>query len=204
MTTTLAAKLDFVLKALSMSRGRLAAELGVDKSAAGRWVTGAALPSAHNMSQLTSLVAQRIPGFTSLDWERDVEGLAGVLGVSPRGKAPPTETAHPSLSIPLLAEAQAMARLRGQAYEGFYRSTRPFGQHPGVFLHDYTIIRFEPDGSLHMGMNALGVRVEGKVLLLHNQLFIVATEMTSAAFVFAIVNGVSSVQAGTLDGLIMY
>jgi transcriptional regulator with XRE-family HTH domain len=204
MTTQLAAKLDFVLKALSMSRGRLAAELGVDKSAAGRWVTGAATPSAHNMSQLTGLVAQRIPGFTSLDWERDLEGLAEALGVSPPGKSPPAETAHPSLTIPLLAEAQAMARLRGEAYEGFYRSTRPFGQHPGVFLHDYTILRLEADGSLHMAMNALGVRVEGKVLLLHNQLFIVATEMTSGAFVFAIVNGVSSVQAGVLDGLIMY
>ena len=39
-SSPLAPKLEFVLKALSMSRGRLAAQLGVDKSAVGRWVTG--------------------------------------------------------------------------------------------------------------------------------------------------------------------
>ena len=204
MTTTLAAKLDFVLKALSMSRGRLAAELGVDKSAAGRWVSGAASPSAHNMTQLTALVSQRAPGFTALDWERDLEGLAQVLGVSPPGAMRPGEAQRPSISIPLLEESQLMARLRGSAYEGFYRSTRPYAQQAGAFIHDYSMIRFDEDGSLRMWMNAAGVRIEGQVLLLQNQIFIVASEMTSGAFVFAILNGVSTVQAGVLDGILLF
>src|ERR1700761_1755079 len=145
MTTTLAAKLDFVLKALSMSRGHLAAELGVDKSAAGRWVSGAATPSAYNLSQLTTLVAQRVPGFTSLDWERDLDGLAEVLGVSPPGGARGTQAARLALNIPLLEESHATARLRGRAYEGFYRTTRPYAQHPEAFIHDYVMIRFDED-----------------------------------------------------------
>jgi transcriptional regulator with XRE-family HTH domain len=60
-------KLGLVLKALSMSRGQLAAQLGVDKSIVGRWATGAVQPSAHNLSRLTGLVAGRVDGFITLD-----------------------------------------------------------------------------------------------------------------------------------------
>jgi transcriptional regulator with XRE-family HTH domain len=204
MTTTLAVKLDFVLKALSMSRARLAAEMGVDKSAAGRWVSGTAAPSAHNLSQLTALVAQRAPGFTGLDWERDLDGLAEVLGVSPPGAPRKAEAELPTLSIPLLAESRVTAGRRGRAYEGFYRSTRPYAQRPGQFIHDYSMMRMEDDGAMSLAMDASGVRIEGQVLLLQNQLFIVAAEMTSGAFVFGTLNGVSTVQAGVLDGLILF
>jgi hypothetical protein len=39
-------KLELVLKALSTSRGRLAADLGVDKSIVGRWVSRTAISKA--------------------------------------------------------------------------------------------------------------------------------------------------------------
>ena len=54
-------KLDLILKALSMSRGRLAAELGVDKSLVGRWVSGVVHPSALNLENLTRLISGRCP-----------------------------------------------------------------------------------------------------------------------------------------------
>ena len=63
-------KLAFVLKALSISRGALAAGLGIDKSAVGRWVSGQVEPSAHNLARLSAYVAGRVPGFTALDGER--------------------------------------------------------------------------------------------------------------------------------------
>jgi transcriptional regulator with XRE-family HTH domain len=204
MTSPLAAKLDFVLKALSMSRGRLAAELGVDKSAVGRWVTGSAAPSAHNLTQLTALVAQRAPGFTGLDWERDLDGLAQAIGVASPTERKAASDAKPTLSLPLLDESLAMMRRRGSAYEGFYRTTRPYAQRTGEFIHDYIMLRTGEDGFLEMSMTAAGVLVKGQVMLLHNQLFAAAAEMTSGAFVFAILNGVSTVQAGMLDGLILF
>ena len=46
--------------------------------------------------------------------------------------------------------------------------------------------------------------MEGWVLLLQNQLFCLGGELTSGSFVFAILNGVSTVQAGLLDGLILF
>ena len=75
-------KIGLVLKALSTTRGQLASDLGVDKSVVGKWLTGAATPSAYNMSRLSQLIARSSPGFSNLDWERDLDGLTDVLGVS--------------------------------------------------------------------------------------------------------------------------
>ena len=77
MNDRFAKKLELVLKVLSMSRSRLAADLGVDKSVVGRWVSGAVQPSAHNLSLLSGLIAQHIPGFTTLDWDRGLPAFGG-------------------------------------------------------------------------------------------------------------------------------
>jgi len=95
MSESFAAKLDFVLKALSLSRGRVAAELGLNKSVVGRWITGAVKPAAGNLSRLSALVARRIPRFTSHDWNLDIKGLAALLGVERGGVA---RSNRPSLS----------------------------------------------------------------------------------------------------------
>ncbi|MBC8057886.1 MAG: helix-turn-helix transcriptional regulator, partial [Rhizobiales bacterium] len=98
-SVTFAQRLDLVLKALSMSRARLAADLGIDKSLAGRWVSGAVQPSAYNLERLTVLVAVRCPGFTMLDWDRDLDGLADRLGVVANG-APAAKPAAPRSTPP--------------------------------------------------------------------------------------------------------
>ena len=74
------ARLLLVLKALSISRGRLASELAVDKSVISRWLSGGQAPSGENLANLTALVASRRPGFTLLDWEAEPEDLAARLG----------------------------------------------------------------------------------------------------------------------------
>src|SRR5215218_7148123 len=89
------AKLDLALKALSMSRGRLAADLGVDKSLVGRWASGAVSPSEHSLSLLTQLIASKRPGFTMLDWDRELEALAGVFGVEVAAHAEAVAPAGP-------------------------------------------------------------------------------------------------------------
>ncbi|MGL4541733.1 MAG: helix-turn-helix domain-containing protein, partial [Polymorphobacter sp.] len=78
-------RLELILKALSLTRGRLAAELAVDKSLVGRWASGAVRPSAHNLQRLTQLIATRQPGFNLLDWDRDIDALAEKFGVAPPG-----------------------------------------------------------------------------------------------------------------------
>ncbi|MEJ0064838.1 MAG: helix-turn-helix transcriptional regulator [Caulobacteraceae bacterium] len=198
----MAPKLEFVLKVLSMSRGRLAAQLGVDKSAVGRWVTGTTVPSNHNLAQLTALVSARVEGFTSLDWDKDLDGLAEALGVARRpARAPDTGDGLPAA---LVEQSLLTTRLRGSAYAGIFRSTRPYAQHPGLFVHDAVMIRPTDGGHLEYQMSAAGVVVSGRVMLLQNQLFCFGGELTSGSFAFAILNGVSTVQAGALDGLLLY
>jgi TolB-like protein len=71
-----AQKLGVVLKAINLSRGRLAQTVGVDKSVVSRWASGAQAPSDHNMSLLTEAVARHRPGFERRDWDLDAEGFA--------------------------------------------------------------------------------------------------------------------------------
>jgi len=197
-------KLALVLKVLSMSRARLAADLCVDKSVIGRWVTGAGKPSAHNLARLSALVAEKVPGFTSLDWDRNSEGLAELFGVKP--VAPAEARASPlngALPIAFLDQILSATALRGSAYTGFFRSTRPYASNPGRYLHDHMMIRLDDSGLLRYNMGSGGVLVDGWILPLHNQLFAIGAEFTSGALVFGIFNGVNTIQAEVIDGLIL-
>ena len=53
------AKLALAMKLSSISRGRLAAELRVDKSVVARWLGGINAPNGHNLSSL-SVVSHRV------------------------------------------------------------------------------------------------------------------------------------------------
>jgi hypothetical protein len=205
MSVAFHTKLNFALKALSLSRGALAAELAVDKSLVGRWVNGTVRPSAHNLSRLSDLVAARHPGFTALDWERPIDSLAVLIGADPETAVGSTApNLAEMLPLPLLNHSRATTSLRAAAYEGFFRSTRPYAEKPGSFLHDHLMIRRRANGLLGYEMISASVKVEGWVLLLQNQLFVVGAELTSGAFAYAILNGVSTARAGRLDGLILY
>lgn len=199
MSEPFSEKLNLVLKAFSMSRGRLAADLAVDKSVVGRWVTGTVKPTAHNLSLLTALVARKLPGFTSLDWDRSLSALAELLGADPAsvpGLAPPA-----GLQFAVLDQVHATTTLRGAAYEGFFRSTRPFITMPGRFLHDHCMIRLDPAGLLRINMGTGGTFFTGWLMPLQNQLFCIAEDLTSGALFFCIMNGVATARADVMDGV---
>src|ERR1700678_1539131 len=99
MTEPFSEKLTLILKVLSMSRARLASELSLDKSVVARWASGATAPSGHNLAQLSTLMARWIPGFTALDWDRDMESLACLLGVA-RAPAAPSSAQPQGLPLP--------------------------------------------------------------------------------------------------------
>lgn len=201
MADSFSAKLALALKALSLSRGRLSADLGVDKSVVGRWVTGAVQPSDHNLLKLTALVAERAPGFTLLDWDLSLADFAQRLGVNPEVVSA-LEPA-PGLPLALIGQIQAATTLRGAAYEGFFRSTRPYLLQPGLFLHDYGMIRLDTNGLLSLRMGTGGHSADGWMLPLQNQLFSVVADVVSGALVFGIFNGVASAKAEVVDGLML-
>lgn len=204
------AKLELVLKALSMSRGRLAADLGVDKSLVGRWASGAVMPSQHNLSNLTQLLASKRPGFTMLDWDRDLESLAQQFGVEAPPRPAPVSgrdtaerrTEDLTLLAPLLDQARLATERRGKAYEGFWRTTRPSVMMPGQFFHDFGMIRRSPSGMLDFRMGGSGLLWEGWMLPAEGQLFVILYDTVGLTPVFLIFNGVPLPKAELLDGIV--
>jgi transcriptional regulator with XRE-family HTH domain len=197
-------KLELVLKVLSMSRARLAADLGVDKSVVGRWVTGSVQPSAHNLSLLSALIATRIPGFNALDWDRSLAAFAEMVGADLEAVSA-RNPASLAMGLPLVGMDQFLAAsaLRGQAYEGFFRSTRPYVMAPGRFVHDHAIVRRDPNGLLRVRIGTGGTVVDGWVLLMGSQLYIVAIDVISGAVLFGLFNGVGAARADVVDGLVL-
>jgi len=201
------AKLDLVLKALSMSRGRLAADLGVDKSLVGRWASGAVTPSSHSLENLTRLVSTKRPGFTMLDWDRDLGGVAKVFGLE-LAAAPPLEARSNGVSVrglplPGLDIARMVTERRAATYEGFWRSTRPSIAMPGKLFHDYGIIRRGAEGLLQFQMGGSGLLFDGWMLPVEGQLFAILFDTVGQTPVFLIFNGVALHKATQLDGLIL-
>jgi transcriptional regulator with XRE-family HTH domain len=201
LTDTFAHKLTLALKALSLSRSRLAADMGVDKSVVARWASGTTRPSAHNLAVLSAAVARMRPGFSALDWDRDLDDLARRLGVE-TGRQPAGDMA--GLPLALLEQARAATALRGRTYEGFYRSTRPYPRDPpGRYVHDEVRVRLS-GGLLSLRMLTGGVQVDGWVLPLGAQLFVIGCEMTSGSMVFAVLHGVAGRGVALLDGLTLF
>ncbi|WP_421790778.1 hypothetical protein [Hyphobacterium sp.] len=191
-------KLQLVLKSLSVSRAGLAAALNVDKSLVGRWASGAVMPSEHNRSLLTQYIAQRIDGFSMLDWEADINAFSARLG-NETGTG--SSTMQDWIPDALLEEATRGAKRRATAYEGIWRSTRYSSDLPGRFLHDITLIRCNRENIIEFTSGIEGVRYRGRALLLQHQLFSIAADEEAVAMMFGIFNGVARQKAEVLDGL---
>lgn len=198
------ARLLLALKALSLSRGRLASELAVDKSVISRWLGGRQAPTGENLANLTALVATRRPGFTLLDWESDLDTLAAKLGVAgPEAQENPWAGLGAWMPESVLTETKTLTDLRGDAYEGFWRSTRPAIGHPGRFIHDAIMIRRAENGFLTSRMAVEDMRFEGWTFLTQTQLFTVLVEPRTGMFTFTIFNAVLRHRAEVMDGLSM-
>jgi len=201
-------RLELVLKALSMSRARLAADLGIDKSLAGRWVSGAVQPSAYNLERLTGLVAGKCPGFTMLDWDRDLAALADRLGVEPADNGgvsplPPADRRKallPPLPYGLVELARRETRRRGAAYEGRWRATRLSSSGVLRYMVEHAIIRCDGD-TLDFRHFGGGWEVRGWLLVLSVQLYGVISDASDDSIGFYVLNGVTSARANCIDGI---
>lgn len=196
-------RFELVLKALSMSRGRLAAELGVDKSLVGRWASGAVTPSAHNLERLTHLVAGRRQGFTLLDWEREPAELAALFGVEMPAAVQANDSRADGIPLPGLETARAITAHRGALYEGFWRSTRPAVVAPGRFCQDHGIFRRGPSGLLEFELGNPDFRFIGWAMPFEGQLCVIASDPAGVMPSFLIMNGVPMAKATLLDGIIL-
>lgn len=183
-------KLDLVLKILSMSRGRLAQEAGLDKSLVGRWVAGTVAPSSHNLEKVTAAIARRRPGFTLLDWDRSLPALAERLGGSVDAPtAAPGELPPGTLTFPydVTGPARRETARRGDEYCGFYRLYRRSFGRPGRIGCLAFMVR-KKDGLLELREGAPGFEHRGWGLLMLNRLYGMFAEEKFESMSFMITN----------------
>lgn len=200
MRPDLSRKIELVLKALSLSRGRVAFEMGVDKSLVSRWVSGTNTPSAHNLAGLTALVAQRRPGFSTLDWDRDLGGLATAMGVEAAIVADPAATGAAGPLIPGLTAARRETAANGEAYEGHWRCLRHSFVQQGLFFAEPAWIRRRGE-LLAIDYASQGAEMSGWMLPMHGKLVVVVADAHHEMPAFLMLNGVVAAHAERLDGL---
>ena len=206
MDDSFGAKLGMVLKALTLSNGRFAADLGVDKSVVGRWLSGAVKPSMHNLSRLTAQIAAKSPGFSMLDWDLELPELQALVAGHrrPRSDAAKPRAASALGDWPpreLMDEAASATALRGDAYEGFWRSTRLSNEVPGRFVHDQIIMRKCANGLLQVRTGVIEMRFEGVCFPSQTQLIGMSADAESGVFIFSVFNGVLRHRADMMDGV---
>ncbi len=97
----------------------------------------------------------------------------------------------------------AATSLRGGAYEGFFRSTRPYVLAPGLFVHDHGMIRRDANGLLRLRIGTGGTVVDGWLLPFGNQVAAICVDITSGALLFGLFNGVGTARADVVDGLVL-
>jgi len=198
-------KLNLVLKAFTMSRGRLAAELKVDKSLVGRWAAGTVTPSAHNLSALTALVATRLPGFSLLDWDLTLSGLAERLGVDATALTKEaTAEGFVTIDFPtrLVETARNETARRGHGFEGIWNAKRISFTRTGEFVRDVILIR-KQNGILHMRWGNSAYECRGPLLQLAGQLHGILIDESDDSILFCLLNGVNMPQVEAMDGIFM-
>lgn len=131
MDKAFSTRLDLICKRLNWSRARLAQRVGIDKSLAWRWLSGAVQPGANSLMRLTEAVAAELPGFTAADWDLDLETLARRHGVAPPASAdaalPAERVATPLTIGDIVGSLRSVARFTADIadvaaiYAGFYR-----------------------------------------------------------------------------------
>ena len=163
-----ARKLDVLMKALSISRGRLARESGLDKSLIGRWVSGAVRPSSLNLERVTVALARRKAGFTMLDWDSPLTEFIRRFGGAALAPAPLGQASLP-LHYEVLTLARAQTTQRGERYAGYYWIYRKSFGRPGR-QGKLALCNQPQDGLLMVREGAPGFEYHGWALLLSNRL----------------------------------
>lgn len=187
-----------------MSRAKLASVLGVDKSLVGRWAAGAVHPSDHNLSRITAVIAERFPGFTMLDWERDLADFAKRLGLDPasaRLEQPLPEVQ--GLPLQFIDLVRRNTEHRGAAYEGFWRTSRPSVLMPHLIFQDHGMIRLNPNGLLEVRMGGAGLYFHGWMMLAEGNLFVIIHDSTGQTPLFLIFRGVPLPRAEVMEGILL-
>lgn len=202
-------KFEFVAKALSLSRGQLAMQLGIDKSVVSRWLSGARRPTSSGLARLTALVAGRVDGFTMLDWDLDLEALA--VRLAPIAERRPSAMVHEATptglrewqALPRLHEAMLASGDAGQAAAGLWRALAPMPGSTSQFGQSFSMFRVNADGSLRVDTGFFTMRRLGWSVAVGMQFFSCVTGTEDGYCAFTIMNRTPTPTLDVMDGIFL-
>ncbi len=195
-----ALRLGLALKALNVSPARLSTQVGVDKSVVSRWLSGQALPTAHNLSRIGEGLAKVKPGFNALLWERPLDEFEGFLGLtSPEPAAAGPERPGRTSIVPaeFIDEARRSTERHGAGYEGLWSGWRPDAGH-GV---RGAIVVYRDEGLLRVRAGEPGVEAHGYLMPFQEHIFVFLHDVADQTPSFLILNGVAMPRVEAIDGL---
>jgi hypothetical protein len=162
-------------------------------------------PSEHNLSRITQVVAEKKPGFTMLDWDRELAAIADLFGIDRAAIKAPERMEPPPVGLPLmgLEEARLRTERKAATYEGFWRTTRPSIIMPGRFFYDHGIIRRDETGLMKMVMGGDSLLFEGYLMPTEHHIYTVLSDTVGHTPVFIIFYGVALQKAAMLEGLVL-
>lgn len=188
-------RLTRALAALNVSRARLAAVVGVDKSVVGRWTRGLMRPSEHNLSLITAWIAHQRPGFDMTAWAASATRFAALL------VPPAIEPAELAEWLPVSAFHSAIeVKREGDGYCGIHLLIRQRFMTPALIAELFIIWR---DGdTLRMHNPGAFWNFRGRGFILHHQLYFIAEDAdVHDGLVFWMLNGVAGGAMLATDGL---
>jgi hypothetical protein len=217
-----AGKLDFVLKAITMSKGRLAAEARVDKSIVGRWTRGLVQPTEHNLANVTRVLSKSVPGFNLLAWQlplpeftATIARLSGEAGARPSDSsaefAEYGERVAPSLLAfdprTFLGNARAVSERAVEeelsSIPGIYVEFRLGLRGTGALLPDLVFLWRQGNRLFFQQSDPL-FTYRGEAFVLHHQLFLIGEEGHRADSLNCIMlNGCMGQRAIRMDGILL-
>jgi transcriptional regulator with XRE-family HTH domain len=192
-------KLGLVAKRLNWSAGKLAQQVGVDKSVVARWLNGDSRPSAHSLMRLTAAMLEAVPSLSATDWDLPIAQFSQRIGLPPVAGAPAPAT-------------PGRMTLEGLTHPPDTRWGKPYlglwvGFYQSVINHGIPQL-----WATHFAIDELGLRMrftvgpyfgEGPVLASpsHLQCFAECGPLYDRVC-FLVLNGVHEPQARVIDGLV--
>lgn len=202
--TNLPQKLGGLLKVLTMSRVALAQRLAVDKSLVSRWLSGAVHPSEHNLARLSEMVSEKLPEFRLSDWYTSLEEFASRFGLDvTKSKQAADEAWSKGPLGAFLEAARPELAFRGDAYCGFWRTSRPSVLIRDRIFHDYGMVRRTDDGLLAVHMEGSGLDFRGWLFPVAGNAFVFLFDSTGRTPMNVVFKGTPLPKATTLDGILM-
>lgn len=202
-----AAKLSLVCKRLNWSNAKLAQQVGIDKSLAGRWISGSSRPTGNSLMRLNAALGKALPEFTAATWDLPSSDLAASLGLAAGPRSATASRTVPTTTANIFGDIGVVGRFAEEIdhlapiYCGIYRIWYANPGNDGAILQRWGRIRRDGDGLRFDNTGATAI-YSGVCLVVERRLYIVIYSPIFPGLAFVTLDGLRGPRIRRLSGII--